>query len=95
MPRRGGRKKVAHASAARPARRADEGRAEEAASPAEEEEGPPQPGKRSKDLDEKRVPRTMIVRRGATDKSVQELVRELRRVMAPHTAERLKRTTGK
>ena len=46
------------------------------------------------DPDEKRVPRTMIVRRGATDKRVQELVRELRRVMAPHTAERLKERPG-
>ena len=36
----------------------------------------------------------MIVRRGATDKRVQELVRELRRVMAPHTAERLKERPG-
>lgn len=35
-------------------------------------------------------PRSMVVRRGRTSKSVTELVADLRRVMAPNTAERLK-----
>uniref|UniRef100_A0A7S3NH39 Brix domain-containing protein n=1 Tax=Aureoumbra lagunensis TaxID=44058 RepID=A0A7S3NH39_9STRA len=39
-------------------------------------------------------PRSMIVRRGKTGKAVTELVRELRRVMAPNTAERLRERAG-
>ncbi|KAJ1448654.1 Brix domain-containing protein [Pelagophyceae sp. CCMP2097] len=39
---------------------------------------------------EKTVPRSMIVRRGTTSKPVAELCLELRKVMAPHTAEKLR-----
>lgn len=36
------------------------------------------------------VPRSMIVRRGQTSKGVLELLLELRKIMAPHTAEKLR-----
>jgi ribosome biogenesis protein SSF1/2 len=98
MPRRGGRRKKSRTQDQpdRPQR------PEKGDTAPSKKDAPVQP-KRKKghaappqadNIDEKRVPRTMIVRRGATDKRTQELVRELRRVMAPHTAERLKERPG-
>ena len=40
--------------------------------------------------DEKNVPRTFVLRRGKTDSSVIELVENMRRVMSPYTALKLK-----
>ena len=37
-----------------------------------------------------KAPRTFIVRRGKVDKTVRELVEDMRNVMAPHTAARLR-----
>jgi len=94
MPRRGGRRKKSRTQAQpdRPAAPTKDEPKKQQVQPKRKKGHAPPP--QAADPDEKRVPRTMIVRRGATDKRVQELVRELRRVMAPHTAERLKERPG-
>ena len=94
MPRRGGRRKKSRTQAQpdRPAGTTKDEPKKQQVQPKSKKGHAPPP--QAADPDEKRVPRTMIVRRGATDKRVQELVRELRRVMAPHTAERLKERPG-
>lgn len=44
--------------------------------------------------EEQTVPRSMIVRRGKSSKLAAELVRDLRQVMSPYTAERLKSSSS-
>lgn len=56
---------------------------------------PKRHGKRKKrrtqqDEEEVSCPRSMVVRRGRTSKNITELVADIRRIMAPNTAERLK-----
>ncbi|KAH8051969.1 hypothetical protein JL722_10414 [Aureococcus anophagefferens] len=86
MPRRGGRRKKSRTQEA-----VDDRPKVAAAAPAKGKgAGKATPPPQAADRGEKAIPRSMIVRRGNTSKHVAELLLELRKVMAPHTALKLR-----
>ena len=86
MPRRGGRRKKSRTQEA-----VDDRPKVAAAAPAKGKgAGKATPPPQAADRSEKAIPRSMIVRRGNTSKHVAELLLELRKVMAPHTALKLR-----